>query len=484
MACDSLGEFLTALDDAGELVRIATVVDPVMEATAITERLTALAGDGGPAVWFSGLRNSTWPLVLNLLGHPRRICRALGIDSFSRLPTSLTNTVAALWSSPGTAAGRFAPKLIRQAPCQQVIKLGKDVNLWELPALRSWPEESAPVLQGNLIVFPAEEGPVHSRFSAAALQLVDRQRLLPCWSSNEPALRVVQHFQRQQRQMPVAIVIGNDPLLNLATDLGRWLERPLDAGELGALRERSVQVVKCRSHDLEVPADAEIVIEGFIDVESPWETITSMALPTGHYSTGTVVPAIQVTAITHRANPVCMATVASPGPREHYWRRDAVDRLLLPALRQRIPGLVDLCRPAGSDGRMIFVGIHKSRPFEAQTVAHALWSCPGFRSAKWIIVVDEDVSVRREGDVLSALARQSDPDRDLLSFVGAADPDDHASRLRGRTGKVAIDATRKLDGEGYGREWPRRLQFPDEQLQKLMARWPEFGITGREGTGT
>ncbi|OYW18148.1 MAG: hypothetical protein B7Z55_11180, partial [Planctomycetales bacterium 12-60-4] len=197
----------------------------------------------------------------------------------------------------------------------------------------------------------------------------------------------------------------------------------------------------------------------------------------------TMVPPIQVTAITHRANPLFPAVIFNGAPSETACRQAGMDRLFLPLVRGLSSAIVEYARPAWSSGNAVVVSLRKGSPLEARTVCHALWSCPGLRLARWIVVVDEDVDLCSEGDVWAAVARHVDPQRDLVISDGPAHPDDHATALRGIGGRIAIDATRKTAEEGFPRTWPAPLRSSEETMQKLAERWSEFGLPERWGVG-
>lgn len=479
MTAVSLADFLTSLQDVGDLLRIEALVDPLVELAAITDRVIRQSHDGGPALLFAAIRNSSMPVATNLLGHPRRICRAFQVASLDAIPDQFGSVVEEIESRTArgpVAPSRFAPRTIRQALCQQVVKLGRDVNLWELPALRRWPGERNPVFAGLVTVTPdVEMGQMHC--SGQPLQLVDRARLQPAWRSDESPLIALQSFRKLQRQMPVAIVCGSDPRLRLWTmAANEWCPRAATYESAGTLRQVPWETVKCRTHDLEVPADAELVIEGLIDPDAEWEPLSPMALESGHYSHERLVPPIQVTAITQRANPVVPASITGSFPSEDGCIRDAVDRLFLPSLKRRLPELTDCWRPAWGHGQVAFFSVRKSRAMAARTVAHGLWGTAGLQRAKLLIAVDDDIDLRREADVWAAVARHTDLQRDALSSLGAVLPDDHAVAQSGIGGQLLIDATRKTSAEGFPRPWPDALKLEGEWSARLAARWPEFGI--------
>lgn len=482
MPYDSLGDFLTVLHDHGDVTRIAAVVDPNSELAAITDQTVRRHPLGGPALWFANCGLSGIPVIANLLGHPTRLCRALGIDAFPAAERLLVDDTGELL--PGIVSGqipaRYAPKTVRQAPCQQVIKLGKDVSLWDLPTVRSGPLEPYPALTGGVVVVrdPETQAAV---LSEARLQVVDRQRLLPYWPTGDARLEQARSCQNDRKQMPVAIVIGGDPLLDLAAEAEVWQGSSVDYPWLGQLRRKPLDVVKCRSHDLDVPADAELVIEGFIDPDVPWETLTKLALSNGRYSGELVIPAIQVTAITHRANPISRVVIPSRAVGEHDWQRECLDRMYFPTLRWRSRTIRQFARPLGSQGATVFVGIAKQQPFAARQVAHAIWSTPGLARTTLLVVVDDDVSVRNEGDIWNAVARNVDPQRDVWTERGACDPGHLAMTAAGVGGKLCIDATRKLPAEGGPAEWPDEVRYSQELLQGLAQRWRDLGLTDETG---
>jgi 4-hydroxy-3-polyprenylbenzoate decarboxylase len=482
MADDSLGDFLSSLHDTGEVQRVTGMVEPVGEVTAITQRVCERVAEGGPALLFSAVRNSHWPVVTNLLGHPRRLCRAAGVTQLDQY--------AQLWGEPGpepylTGRGlqvepKLAPRTVRQGACQQVVKLGRDVNLWELPALQGYEGETHPSLNGGVCITPALV-PGRQRLATGTFAVVDRQRLLPLWMEGDLSLRLARAAQTARRQLPCAIVFGGDPLLQIAAAGGDWFEAGVGLDVVGRLRSSSLDVVKCRSHDLEVPAEGELVIEGFVDPDAPWELVEGLATPMGTLSQPTLVPPLQVTAITHRANPVMPAMVHSPGISEADWLRTAVDDWMQPVVKRLSTQIVDWSRPRRSHGLTAFVSVDKDRPFLAQRVSHALWGLAGLRFVKWLVVVDADVSLADDAAVWGTVAANVDPQRDLLLVREAADPHDPAAGQLGITGKIAIDATRKLREEGSPRVWPSPLRSANAMWESLSKRWSELGLPDRWG---
>lgn len=475
MAFDSLGEFITVLEDAGEILRISSPVDPVLEIAALTQEISTHARESGPVLLFSSPRGSSWPIVTNLLGHPRRILRALNVDSLENLP--LISDRMSTKTDPSLLGKRspLAPRTVRQGICQQVIKLGRDVDLRSFPFLRCWPDEPYPGITGAVFIGPHLNtgGPALSWHSA---QVIDRQRILPHWTTVDRLRAAAIAAQKSRQQLPVALIFGGDPVLGLAADAAHWLDGSSSYEFAGILRQKPLDVLRCRSHDLEVPADAELILEGFIDPDAEWETLESQGLPHGHYSEALTVPVIQVTAITHRANPLLTAQIVQPSPSEATWRQGGIDRLFFPQLQSNIPGLREFHRPDWGQGSVAVVSINKQSPRDAWTVSHALWGNRGLRLLKWIYVVDADVNVFHDAQVFAAVSQHVDPAKDHLMAEGPVSPSDFATSQRGMGVRIAIDATRKTAEEGYVRQWPRPLEFPRELIQRLHDQWEDWKI--------
>jgi len=477
---DSLGDFLTTLEDSAELVRIGAAVDPKWEVAAVTDRVVQRSGDGGPALWFSAVRNSTWPVITNLLGHRQRLCRALGVTSVDHITPQWGESLRQFVLQT-SSANRVSTKTIRQAVCQQVIKLGRDVNLWELPALTNWPQEAHSSLTGGLIVTPGAETS-RPLLGTGTLSVMDRQTLLPHWTPDAREWSAIRAAQRANRQVPVAMVFGGDPRLMLAAECGSWFQQGVGYDFVGLLRQAPLETVKCRTHDLEVPADAEVIIEGLINPDAPSTPGDPVALKTGTLSHETQTLPILVTAITQRANPIFPARIVRGFPGEDAVLRDAVDRLFFRLMQGCSPGIVDVYRPPAGQGQIVIASIEKQFPYQARTVASALRGLPGLSRVPMVIVVDAEVPLRRVTDVWQALGLQIDGPRDVFCQRGPADWEHPANAIPGNGGQFTIDATRKLPAEGGPADWPQRLEFAEETRNLLTSRWNEYGLPVHWGT--
>lgn len=483
MAHEFLSDFLSRLQDAGELVRIAAPVDTGLEVAAITDRVCKSSG-GGPALLFERPKSSSIPVVTNLLGSQRRLCLALGVDSLDQLAESMTqarqpesnNWLEALKLAPMTSGlSRYSPRVIKTAVCQQVVKLGRDVNLWDLPIPRCWPGEANPVITSALFVTPGLVAGTRN-VTRFPVQVIGQQQLVPHWHRHHACFREWQAAVREQKQLPVAITLGGDPVQSLMTQVPVVSQsETLQFG--GLLRGAAFDLVRGRSVELDVPAAAEIVIEGYIDYAVPPAEAPPIASGSGHYLPAEHLPIIQVTAITHRANPLFPAMIPATPPSEESWITLAIERISLAIAKSTIPEIVDIHLPfAGAGRNLLFVSIRKEDPLQARKVLNALWGSSLLGLTKMVIVVDADVNVKCESDVWFAVGSQVNPSQDLIVTEGPTHMDDHTTLHRGVGHKVGIDATRKLPEESLAGAISHPMKWTDELPVRLKERWREFGL--------
>lgn len=487
MAYESLAEFLSVVEGDGELRRIPVEVDPRLELSAITDRCVKQSG-GGPAILFEQVRSSRIPVVTNLLGSQKRLCRALGVRSLVDLKEILQplfrTQPAEGWLQklkqlgPSGGAAAWEPQTVRTAPCQQVVKVGRDVDLLELPAVSCWPREKGTFIHGAQLwtKHPEREALVLER---APLEIRDRATLGIHWNSYQQSSRIFELYRQRSLPMPVAVTLGGDPLYTLLSDVPA--PPHLDAISFaGFLRDAGVPMVRCRQIEAPVPADVELVIEGYLDPADPWETGGVHGLPNGHYSLPRQVPLLKVSAITQRANPHLPMILPAGAPSEQTWRDLAAVQLTLPWLQFRYPEIVSLSLPmAGCGTNYCFVSIQKKFPHHATRIMHALWSERLTMFSKILVVVDEDVDLYDEDQVWSVLGTNVAPERDLVLMSGPSAPTDHAVAIPGVGKQLGIDATRKWPEEGYPREWPEKLGFSPEILEQAQRRWEEYRLQSR-----
>lgn len=483
MPYDHLSDFLSELQHEGELVRISAEVDADLELAAIVDRVCK--SENSPvALLFENVRGHTVPIVANLLGSERRMCKALNADSFDqvaqRVAAAMQPEIPNGWLDafrlvPGLVElTKLPPKIVDSAICQQVVKMGTDVKLSELPLPRCWPAETAPTITCGQVYSRYPDTEIR-RVGLATIQVRD-DSLAVQWTSHDEEMAILEEYRGRNQQMPVAIALGGDPILTYAATAP--LPPKTDACLLaGFLRNRNVEMVQCRSVNLQVPAHAEFVIEGLIDTQAAFESVEPVAAPTGFYRPSEDVPMINVTALTHRSNPVMPVMILGRQPMEDFWLQKANERIFAPFVKLFVPEIVDFHMPrAGAFRNLLFVSIQKRYPQQAQKVMHALWGLGRLALSKLIVVVDSDVDVHNEEQVWFHVGANMHPGRDVVFSEGPTDMLDHAATVRGMGHKMGLDATRKLPEEGHPRNWPDRLNASDEIEQLVDRRWSDYGL--------
>lgn len=484
MAYDDLSGFLSELQDDGDLVRIAVSVDRDLEIAEITDRICKLP-DGGPAMVFENVKGSSIPIVTNLLGSEQRMIKALRARSFDeaagRILAMIKPDVPENWLEALNLVPRFAqltklpPKTVTTAICQQVVKIGTDVDLNELPIPRCWPDEPGPSITLGQLYTQHPTSRIRN-VGLYPLQVMGRGSLAVHWSVQDEAWSNFDEYRTQQQQMPIAIALGGDPLLNFVAS-APWPANTDDCLLAGCLREKNVELVKCRSHDLEVPAEAEIVIEGYIDTSAPLISAGIIGSPIGFYGPTEQLPAINVTAVTHRSNPIFPAMIYGRPPMEDYWMHKASERLFLPIVKLFVPEIIDYHMPrSGAFRHLLFASFKKSYSGQSRKVMHALWGLDWLFATKIIVVVDQDVLVQDEEQVWFHVGANVHPGRDTVFCEGPTHMLDHAAPTRGMGQKMGIDATRKLPEEGHPRAWPDEVLMTTEIKELVSRRWSDYGF--------
>lgn len=482
MAFDGMADFLKCLEGAGELARVAPTIDANFIPTGILQRLKRERGSG-PALLCESVSGSRFPLVAGLLGSKRRICLGLEVESITeiseRLSGLLTPTLPQGWFDAVRMADHFdelaalKPRPVKSAACQHTVCVGRDVDLWTLPHGRHWPQEAAPAITSGFLIagIPGGKGTL---IETCPILAVDRQRLVPCWDEFGPIARAHREAVQRQQQFPLAIVLSGDPSVILASEapIPATIDRYLLAG---FLRGQSLEVAKCRSNDLLIPAHSEFVIEGYIDYAGAWERVEHFAQDTGLVAGSCERPVILISALTHRANPVFPTRIPEPGG-EARFRHWVWERLLLPVVQLTNPNVVDWSSPDyGSPGTYLFLAVKKTRPGEARQLLYALANQFPWIDSKVIVVVDSDVDCSRPEEVWTAVALNVQPDRDMNEFRGQGRRDD-ASRQFHDGSRLAIDATRKWAEEGQQRHWPDRMVLSEEVWRQIDEKWASFGV--------
>jgi len=477
----TLADFLEELGRAGELASVDAEVDPCLEVAEITRRI---ARRPGPALLFRSVRGFDMPLLTNLLGAESRICRALGIDSIeagiARIDRLLNANGGEGWldrirfASRGGAVAGFAASRAKSGACQQIVRLGSDVHLEELPCPQAGVEATTPAILSATIL-SAEPDSHDQVFLRGDVQITAHDRLIAAWSDAAGAVPLLREYADRQARMPVAVVIGGDPAAHLAA------AAPMPAavdplGLAGFLRDKPLDAVACRSVDLLVPAESDIVIEGYFDPAAAETRTVPRFSPTARILEDQPGHTIHVTALTHRANRIFPAAIPATDCSEVCLRDRVMARLFLPVLKLRIAELADFDLPLSGGARhLALLAIHKTYVGQARQVATAAWGLRPFGFAKLLVIVDAEVDVHDAEEVRAAIVHEAHLERDAWLQTAPPDPLDPTS-LGGELGRrMAIDATRKIGIEGHASR-SRRADL-DRDLEKLVTdRWTQYGL--------
>ena len=482
MAYDDLRGFIRALETQGELKRIPFEVDPHLEITEFADRSVKT---GGPALLFEKPKGSAVPLLINAFASERRMQIALEVDSVEEVAARISDLLA--MQKPEGLFGKLKmlpkladlaaifPKTVSSGLCKEVI-LKDRFSLRDLPILHCWPEDGGPFITLPM-VFSRNPDSGKQNCGCYRLQVFDERTTGMHWQTHKQG---AEHYRRMQatsgaRRMDVAVAIGADP----ATMYSAILPLPPDLYEMmiaGFLRGKSVEMVKCETSDIEVPANSEIVLEGYVELgelrrEGPFGDHT------GFYSLEDDYPVFHITCITHRKNPIYATTIVGPPPMEDFYMGKAIERIFLPLMRLQLPEVRDIAMPPeGIFHNLILVSIRKSYPGHARKVMHAIWGLGQAMFSKCIVVVDEDVNVQNFSEVAWKALNNIDPERDIQFVMGPIDSLDHSSRLPNYGSKMGIDATKKWPGEGFTRPWPGVIRMSDAVRQRVDELWKKAGL--------
>src|SRR5213082_2833206 len=488
MAFRSFQDFVEQLDRAGELRRITEEVDTELVIAEWANREMKSPGGGKGLLFENPIINgktSAFPVAINTMGSRKRIAMALGVNEVADLaqeiqlilkakpPTDLREGFALL--KQGIHLLHARPKRVKEAACQEVVQIldsdqtsnnpslartKPQISLLDLPILKCWPKDG-----GRFITFPN----VHTcdpesgarNVGMYRMQIFDERTTAMHWQVHKVGARHGKVYYQQGERMPVAVTLGGDPALTFAATapLPDGLDEILFAG---FLRKKSVELVKCKTIAVEVPADADFVLEGFVQPgemrpEGPFGDHT------GFYTAVEDYPVFHLTAITHRKDGIYPTTIVGPPPMEDFYMGDATVRIFLPVFKMNFPELVDMTLPPeGVFHNLVFVSIRKQYPYQAFKVMHGLWGMGQMMFSKYIVVVDEDCDVHNTSEVLFRLCANTDPARDTTVIKNPSDSLDHAPSEQNIGSHMGFDATRKLPGENYHRPWPELLKMTDE----------------------
>jgi 4-hydroxy-3-polyprenylbenzoate decarboxylase len=524
VAYNDLREWIAALENAGELKRIPTEVDPVLEITEIADRVSkgaakAYGRPGGPALLFENVKGANGiPVLINQFGSERRMQMALGVEKFDEVAERIRQLLnmkspegflEKLKMLPMLAdMGKFFPRIVPNGPAKEIIQK-KDFSLLDLPVLQCWPKDA-----GRFITLPCviTRDPRTGKRNVGMyrMQVYDATTAGMHWQRQKVAAEHYREMLRAGAQAPspaesarksaavdimarsgggstlaagkrpsgkleVAVAIGTEPALTFSA----IVPAPPEVEEFiiaGFLRQKPVELVKCETVELEVPASAEIVLEGYVNLDE-LRTEGPFGDHTGFYSLEDEYPVFHLTCVTHRKNPIYSTTIVGKPPMEDGFMGKAVERIFLPLMKLTLPEIVDVNLPVeGVFHNLMIVSIRKSYPGHARKVMNGIWALGQAMFTKCIVVVDEDVNVQDIGDVVLKVFNHIDPERDIQFTLGPVDSLDHASRLANFGSKMGVDATRKWPAEGFTRPWPDEILMDEKTKAAVDKKWKDLGI--------
>jgi 4-hydroxy-3-polyprenylbenzoate decarboxylase len=480
MPYNSLSDFVQVLDRSGELRRIAHPVKAELEITEIADRVMK---SGGPALLFENVVGKKMPVLINAFGSAKRMALALGVEDIediaqdiskliqTRPPKSFKDKLQLLGELIKLAG--IPPKLIKEGPCQEVVYREPDLNI--LPVLTCWPGDAGPFITLPM-VFSKDPVKGTRNVGLYRMQIFDSRTTGMHWHLHKVGAR---HYQRQKEtagRLELAVCLGGDPAMIYAATA----PLPDQIDEIlftGFLRKKSVALIKGITVDVEVPADSDIVIEGYVDPAAALRSEGPFGDHTGFYSLADDYPVFHVTCITHRQQPIYPTTIVGRPPMEDAYLGKATERLFLPLLRVTLPEIVDMNLPVhGVFHNLAIIAIKKEYPAHARKVMHALWGLGQMMFTKTLIVVDHDVNVHDLSEVTWIAGNHIDPKRDTVFVEGPVDVLDHAAPVSGYGSKFGIDATRKWRGEGFEREWPEPIVMDPQTKKYIDSIWEKLGI--------
>lgn len=477
-----LHEFAADLEKKGLLKRISAQVDPVLEITEITDRISK---DDGPALLFENVKGSSYPVLINAFGSFERMALSLGVNELDDIAARISEMIEMV-STPGglwdklkllpllNEIGSWMPKHIKKAPCQEVVLSGEEATLDIFPILQCWPGDGGRYLTLPL-VFTKDPQTGGRNLGMYRLQVFDGRTTGMHWHIHKNGAENYRAHQKLGKRMEVAVSLGGDPATTYAATapLPQGIDEILFAG---FLRQQSVEMVDCQTVDLQVPAQSEIILEGYVDLDEK-RLEGPFGDHTGYYSLADYFPVFHIECITHRQDAIYPATIVGKPPMEDCYLGKATERIFLPLLKLFMPEIVDMNLPLeGVFHNCAVVSIKKSYPGQAKKVMSAIWGMGQMMFTKMIIVVDEQVNVQDMSEVWWRVYNNTDPQRDFHFVEGPLEVLDHSAPLPAYGSKVGIDATQKGKDEGHPREWPDEIVMKEEIKKLVTARWQEYGF--------
>ncbi|MHC1751276.1 menaquinone biosynthesis decarboxylase [Humidesulfovibrio sp.] len=481
MPYKDIQDFLKQLDRRGELKRIGAELDPYLEIAEVTDRVSKKFG---PALLFEKPKGARFPVLTNMYGSYERMNMALDSENLDELGERIHEYLEIERPDGIIKKLQMIPKLskltnifpdhVKRGCCQDVVLTGDQVDLGIMPVLTTWPGDAGPFITLPVVFTKNPETGVRNA-GMYRMQVFDKNTTGMHWHRHKGGAYHYHLAEKLGKRLEVAVAIGPDPAVTYAATapIPDEIDEMLFAG---FLRNQPVELVKCKTVDLEVPATSQFVLEGYVDPkerrrEGPFGDHT------GYYSLADDYPVFHVTALTHRHDAIYPATLVGPPPMEDCFIGKATERLFLPLIKKQLPEVVDMNLPLeGVFHNLCFVSIDKRYPGQARKVMYALWGMGQMMFTKIIVVVDKNINVQNVSEVLWRIGNNVDPRRDIAILEGPLDALDHASPLAFYGGKMGIDATKKGPEDGHHREWPGTLRMDQGVKAKVDALWEQLGL--------
>lgn len=493
MSLDSLGELVAAIETAGELARVREPVRARLELAEIADRVMKQPGGGRALLFEHVLRDdgsrSPYPVAINLFGSMSRMALALGVTDLDehgaritqlldlKVPEGLLGKLSLLPRLLEVA--KFPPRISGGTPaCQAIVRRGDEVDLGEIPVITCWPDDGGPYVTLPMVISKDPKRGIRN-VGMYRVQVLSRNTVAMHWQRHKVGAAHWREMAERGEKMPVAIAIGADPasIYAASAPLPPTVDEFIFAG---FLRRAPVHLARAVTCDLEVPAEAEFVLEGFIDPREPLVTEGPFGDHTGFYSEADLYPLVHITAVTMRKHPVYATTIVGRPPMEDFYLGHATERIFLPLLKLTTPEIVDYHMPAeGVFHNLVFVSIRKEYPGQAFKVMNALWGAGLMSLAKVLVVVDEWVNVRDPQEAWWVALNNIDPERDARFTMGPVDVLDHSSRAFTYGSKMGLDGTKKFPEEGFVRNWPPVIAMDAATKASVDAMWPRLGLDQR-----
>ncbi len=479
MAYKSLQEFMKVLEEKKLLKKIGAKVSSDLEITEITDRISKAYG---PALLFENVEGSPYPVLINAFGSYERLNLALEVDSIDSIAEDIKNLLDMssylgllnkINDAPKVArTAAVFPRKVDKAPCQEVVE---EPDLSTLPILKCWPEDGGKYITLPLVITKDPETGIQN-MGMYRLQVYDKNTTGMHWHLHKDGREIYEKYRKLGGKMPVSVAIGADP----ATTYAATAPLPKEIDEMvfsGFLRKEPLEIVKSKTNDIYVPANAEFILEGYVDVNEELRMEGPFGNHTGYYSIKDNYPVFHLTCITHKKNAVYPTTIVGKPPMEDCYLGKATERIFLPLLKLQVPEIIDINFPLeGVFNNCVIVSIKKRYPGHAKKVMHSLWGMGQMMYTKMIIVVDENVSPQDLSTVAWKVFNNIDAKRDVVIVEGPLDALDHASNLPRYGHKMGIDATKKWSSEGHTREWAKDIEMTEEIKDMVSERWREYGF--------